>query len=157
MTSHKKSLLRIRLTREIAGTQIEVLFDDEQQLGKAYALLAQLCERVTVEELRITLSRLWIRNGSSSVISEKVSESTHRVALSLFQSWPNPKGVGENQAESGLSQGYVSRILAGRQGDVGHWFTRQGNLWNLSPIGVNAMNKEVAPALFDWSEEGDSR
>ena len=128
--------------------QIEVWLSSEVEFREGYALLRRLCERAEFEELRLDLSRFRVRDGEGHRIAEQVTERAHRVALSLHNSWPDSKRVTDISTETGLSTGSVSNILGGRQGGVGSWFEKEGDLWKLSTIGVRAIIKVVAPALL---------
>ncbi len=134
--------------------QIEVWLSSEDEFREGYALLRRLCERAEFEELRLDLGQFRVRDDEGHRIAEQVTEGTHRVALSLLDSWPDSKRVTDIQVETGLSQGHVSNILEGRRGDVGHWFEKERDLWKLSPIGVRAIVEEVVPALFEQQRSG---
>ncbi len=145
MTNEQSGNLRIRISREVEGTHIEVTLDNENQLGEACELLARLCENIKIQDLKLSLTKIWIEEKDSLNISEIVSESIHRVVLSLFRNWPDVKRVSNIQAETGLSQGSVSNILAGRQGGMGEWFAQEGDCWNLSQMGLDAIAETIAP------------
>ena len=147
--SSQQTNLKIRLSRTTNDIQIEVWLSGEDEFGEGYALLKRLFERAELEELRLDLSRFRVRDGEGHRIAEQVTEGTHRVALSLLDSWPDSKRVTYIQVETGLSQGHVSNILEGRRGDVGHWFEKEGELWKLSAIGARAIVEIVAPALLE--------
>ncbi len=155
MTNEQTGNLRIRISRQINGTKVEVSLDNENQLGEAFELLGRLCRNIEIQNLKHSLNVLWIDAEGSVTLSEQVSESTHRIALSLFRNIPNVKRVGDIQAETGLSQGYVSNILAGRQGGVGNWFAQEGDCWKLSLIGLNEISAIIAPKYLQLKNEKD--
>jgi hypothetical protein len=134
---------------------VEVFLDNEDQLGEAFELLGRLCESVKIQGFKLTLNKLWTEEEGTAKVIERVSESTHRVALSLFRNWPNAKRVGDIQDETGLSQGSVSNILAGRQGGRGEWFTQEEDSWNLSEEGLAAISESIAPTYLRVSGEED--
>ncbi len=134
---------RIRLKRKVNDVQIEVWIDSEDGFREGYVLLNRLCLRSEIEELRLNIEGVWIRDTEGKRIDETITESVHRVALSLLEDWPEPKTVSDAQNETGLSQGSVSNILAGRQGGAGEWFTKQGELWNLSTKGVSEVRNLI--------------
>ena len=153
MTSEQIRNLRIRISREVEGTHVEISLDNEDQLGKAYELLVRHCRNIEIQSLKLSLGKLWDGEKDSVSISEIVSESTHRVALSLLRNWPIVKRVGDIQDETGLSQGPVSNILAGRQGGMGEWFTQEKDCWNLSPMGLAAIAEIIAPTYLQLPSE----
>ena len=61
--------------------------------------------------------------------------------------------IDDIQAETGLSQGSVSNILAGRQGGLGEWFTQEGDCWKLSQMGLAAISETIAPTYLQLSSE----
>ncbi len=152
-TNEQTGNLRIRISREIEGTNVEVFLDSEDQLGEAFELLERLCENINILMLKLSVSVLWIETEETVTISEHVSDSTHRIALSLLRSSPNAKGSSDIQAETGLSHGYVSNILAGRRGGVGDWFAQEGDCWKLSQIGLTAIAEIIAPTYLQSSQE----
>ncbi|MHA2322402.1 MAG: hypothetical protein ACXACG_12190 [Candidatus Thorarchaeota archaeon] len=138
---------KIRLKRKVNDVQIEVWIDSENEFREGYALLNRLCLRAEIEELRLHTERVWIRDIEGKRIDETITESVHRVALSLLEDWPEPKSVSDTQNETRLSQGSVSNILAGRQGGAGDWFVKQGELWNLSTKGVSEVRNLITSIL----------
>jgi hypothetical protein len=147
--------LKLRLSRTLNNIQIEVWLRSEDEFREGYALLRRLCERAEFEELRLDLDRFRVRDDEGHRIAEQVTEGTHRVALSLLDSWPDSKRVTDISTETGLTPGSVSNILAGRQGGVGSWFEKERDLWKLSPIGARAIVEEVVPALFEQQRSGE--
>ncbi len=145
--SSNQTDLKIRLSKTMNDIQIEVWLSSEDEFREGYALLRRLCERAEFEELRLDLSRFIVRDDKERRIAEQVTEGPHKVALSLLDNWPDSKRVTDISTETGLSTGSVSNILAGRQGGVGSWFEKEGELWKLSTTGVRAIVEEVAPAL----------
>ncbi|MHA1863233.1 MAG: hypothetical protein ACTSWA_05640 [Candidatus Thorarchaeota archaeon] len=139
--------LRIRLKRKVNDVQIEVWIDSEDEFREGYRLLNRLCLRSEIEDLRLNIERVWIRDTEGKQIDGTVTESVHRVALSLLEEWPEPKSVSDTQNETGLSQGSVSNILAGRKGGARNWFTKQGELWNLSTIGMSEVRNLIDSIL----------
>jgi hypothetical protein len=134
---------------------VEVFLDSEDQLGEAFELLERLCKNVKIQRLKQLVSVLWIEAEEAVTISEHVSDSTHRIALSILRSSPNAKGSGDIQSETGLSHGYVSNILAGRRGGVGDWFAQEGDCWKLSQMGLTAIAEMIAPIYLQVSGEED--
>jgi hypothetical protein len=138
---------RIRLKKKVNDIQIEIWIDSENEFREGYALLNRLCLRAEIEELRLDIERVWIRDTEGKRIDETITESIHRVALSLLEDWPKSKSVSDTQKETRLSQGSVSNILAGRQGGAGDWFAKQGELWNLSTKGVTEVRNLISSIL----------
>lgn len=134
---------RIRLSRKVGEIQIEVWIDSEDNFREGYALLSRLYIRAEIEELRQQVEQFWIRDNETKRINDTIVEGVHRVVLSLLEDWPEPKSVSDVQNETGLSQGSVSNILAGRQGGSREWFTKQGEQWNLTTIGISKMKELI--------------
>ena len=153
--SNDQTDLKIRLSKATNDIQIEVWLSSEDEFREGYALLRRLCERAEFEELKLDLSRFVVKDDEGCRIAEQVTESTHRVALSLFNNWPDSKRATDIGAETGLSSGSISSILVGRQGGAGIWFEKEGNLWKLSTVGVRAIIEVVAPALFEPQRSGE--
>jgi hypothetical protein len=144
--TEQKATHRIRLARQLADTTIEVWIDDEGQLRNGLQLLSRLCRGTKLELAMESVGFVWVREGPGVRINDSVTDSVHRVALSLLEGWSHGKRVMDVQTETGLSQGFVSNILAGRQGDAGDWFRKEGEIWSLSEIGISRI-LEVLPAL----------
>ena len=138
---------RIRIARQVANTIIEVWIDDEGQLRDGLLFLNRLCNNARVELARHDIEHVWVREGSEARIRDTVTNSVYRVALSLFESWPQSKRVLDIHADTGLVHGSVSDILAGRTGHAENWFRRQGTSWTLSDTGISKVLDEVVAAV----------
>jgi len=142
-----------RIARVVDGTHVEITFANESKFSEAIELLEKLCDNVRIRTLKIAMRRFWSGDGSSAMLSDMVTDRTHRVALSLFRSWPQSKQVSNIQMETGLPQSSVSNILAGRQGNAGQWFVKHGNSWSLSEAGMRAIVDAIVPSLLVETQE----
>lgn len=154
MLSKQQTTPKIRLSRMVDDTRVEVWLDGEDDVREGYASLKRLCWRIKMESCRERIEGFWIRDDSRGQLDESVVDSVHRVALSLFENWPSSSRVRDIKSDTGLSQSYISGILAGTEGNAASWFVKCGALWNLSRIGESKILKEVAPSLESKNIEG---
>lgn len=138
---------RIRLSREADGIKIEVWLNSEDDFSEGYRTLLRLSERVRVESVRFALGRLWTEQNGTATLTQELERAPHRVAVSLFMEWPSCKSNTEIQTETGLSQSYVSDILAGRRAGLGDWFERCEDGWTLSDSGMEGVMNIIVPEL----------
>lgn len=137
---------KICLSREIDGNKIEVWIYDENEFSNGFELLQRLCNRFTVEQAKLRFLQHWSQNEDAFVLSQAIGEGPHRVALALFRTYPECRRQVEIQNETGLSPGSVSKIFAGKQGDLDSWFTRCNGNWTLSREGLeNILSGVIVP------------
>lgn len=135
--------MQIRLSKEVEGTYIEVLIENESSIFEGYELLNRLVKILEVAQLKSKLTQFWTFDDGDRRISSEISEGPLKVALSILDSWPEGKLVKDIETDTGLSQGHVSNILAGRKGDAGKWFSKDGDKWLLTSLGIDSVVKEL--------------
>lgn len=138
---------KIRLSTTVSGITIEVFIENPDDFSQGYAVLKDLSQRIPVEEARYFTRNLWETDGEKKWLSDAVSETSHRIALSLLDTWPEPKGMSEIASDTNLSTGGVHHILHGRRGKASDWFYARESEWGLTERGIERILTEILPNI----------
>lgn len=131
--------MKFRISREYEGTRIKVLFDDLGETGLALQNLRGLIRHMTIDDAQRRAERLWVEEGGNRGISNQITDSGERVALSLLARWPEPVRNSDIVSDTGLSRAGVYDNLTGRRGDKGDWFTEINELYILTRKGEDSV------------------
>jgi hypothetical protein len=139
---------KIKIATTVSGINIEVWLDGLNDFRDGYATLKQLASWVPVEEARYFIQKIWLSSDQEPrLLPDFITESSHRIAISLLDSWPKVKQISEVSSETGLSGTGVQYILSGRRGSSSNWFYKTDEGWSLTNYGIQMMLKEVIPYI----------
>lgn len=130
--------MKFRISRAYKGLSIEVLFENLEETGLALQNLRQLARHTDIEEAQTKAERFWFEDGTRR-ISDQITDSGERIALSLLAHWPESVRNADIVNETDLSRAGVYDNLTGRRGDKGDWFASDGELYRLTRKGEDSI------------------
>ncbi|MHA1908959.1 MAG: helix-turn-helix domain-containing protein, partial [Candidatus Thorarchaeota archaeon] len=100
---------------------------------------------------------LWISDSSGFRLSDIVSQSSHRIALSLLKSYPNGLSFSAIQKETSLPKSTAHNLLTGKKASVAKYFAKEGDNYCLSLEGLDWILSDVIPFLASQTDLIDSK
>jgi hypothetical protein len=126
---------RIKLSREISNTMVEVSIEHENNLRAGLETLLRLSRKIPIETARFNAESLWIKKEAKQVVSEHISERGEKIALSVLSSYPNEKENSDIAADCELTLDDVYNYLDRKRGDLHNWFKKGKSGWLFSIVG----------------------
>lgn len=160
MSNGEKRKLRVDIERRWNSTTIIIRNVDEASFDDAYCFIEKLYDRAQkLDDKNLALKStnpFWIQTEDRRIISDLVSQSSHRVAISLLDAYPSSKTTSEIVLETGLTKTSVRHIAYGRKASVVDYFTAEKGLYKLTDDGLRWVIKDVVPFLTEQSGFAES-
>jgi hypothetical protein len=138
--------MKFKIGQIVSGIDIEVSFDTIEEFAEATYALRKLYHLIEMDEIKHKSNSFWMISNTRRIVSDIISDSGEKVAISLLASWPNPKSNSDIMSDTGLASATVYDQLTGRRGDKATWFEQDGELYRLSDKGENEV-KELVNSL----------
>jgi hypothetical protein len=130
-------------------TTIRVRNVNQEDFDEAYTYVQSLFNRASILEKRFQAEKvictLWHATESGNMLSDVVTQSSHRVALSLFRVYPDSKPATDVVRETSLPRATVHDQLTGRRESVSQFFEKTENEYRLTKEGFDWVLNEVIP------------
>lgn len=146
----------------IAGISLTDDGEFDSVYKKARLLLSRIPQldkeiefQIQVQQANSKTAHLWTQEDEVWKLSDTVSDSSHRIALSLLRSYPLPKTQASVVLETGVAQKTVSNHLGGRKKSVRSYFKDSGGGHQLSEEGLRWTIEKIIPEIVNPRREDE--
>ncbi|MHA1862789.1 MAG: hypothetical protein ACTSWA_03390 [Candidatus Thorarchaeota archaeon] len=141
----------IDIEKKTESTTIRIKNVEEERFDDAYLLADEIFKRARILELKIkaesSVISLWLGEEPNQTISDLVTQSSHRIALSLFRVYPKSKSLTQVINETHLPKTTARGHLIGNIKSTTPFFTSDRGAYRLTKEGFDWVLSEVIPFL----------